>query len=605
MMPSEPLSQALSSMLPVRIPETLQRALGAVTGLSRLESLYQELAAPACGPFLCSRLLKRLQVRYRLSSEDRGQFPQTGATIIVANHPFGILDGAILLALLLSVRRDVKVLGNRILNTIPELAEFLIPIDTGSGALSTVQNIRSHRRVRRHLSEEGLLVVFPAGEVSHFQCRHCPIEDSPWSQVAAKIATARSRHGHPTTIVPVHISGSNSILFQIAGLFHPMVRTLLLARELLNKAGSEVILHAGTPISSARLMELSSNEERTDYLRWRTYLLADRSRYKARTARPLRTRVRPVEPRAVIPALSQEALSQEIVALGSRHMLTESGDLQVYLARATQIPTIMAEIGRLRELAFRAAGEGTGKSKDIDRFDACYLHLFLWNPCKREVVGAYLLIGTDMARRLTEKPSLYTATLFKYREEFLEQIDPALELGRSFIRLEYQRSFAPLLLLWRGIGKYLAAHPQYKILFGAVSISGTYGPVSRELMVSWLERRASLQARRHLVASRCPFRRKSELPENWLRDIDDLSGIIQDIDPEQRGVPVLLRQYLKLGGKLLAFNIDAKFSRALDGLVVVDLTQTEVKLLKRYLGEAEAEAFLRFHDSELRLVARA
>lgn len=604
-MPTKLVSQALSSMLPVRMSERMERALGAMTGLAQLEELYLELTASACGPFLCSRLLDKLRIRYRLSGEDRGQFPRSGATIVTANHPFGILDGAILSTLLLSVRSDVKMLANSILNTVPELAASLIPTDTRGGALSITANVRAVREAHRHLSDGGLLVVFPAGEVAHFQPRRRTNEDSPWSLVAAKITASRSRQGHPTTIVPVHISGSNSVLFQTAGLFHPTIRTLLLARELMNKAGSEIDVQVGTPISSVRLMELNSDEERTDYLRWRTYLLADRNRYKARTARPLRTRARPVEPRAVIPALSQSGLSQEVAALGSRHMLAEAGDLQVYLAKATQIPTILAEIGRLRELTFRGAGEGTGKSKDIDHFDACYLHLFLWNTCKREVVGAYRLIGTDVARAMPGKPCLYTATLFKYRNEFLEQIDPALELGRSFIRPEYQRSFAPLLLLWRGIGKYLAAHPQYKILFGAVSISGTYKPVSRELMVSWLERRASLETWKHLVASRCPFRRNSEVPENWLRDIDDLSGVIQDIDPKQRGVPVLLRQYLKLGGKLLAFNIDAKFSHALDGLIVVDLTQTDVKLLKRYLGGAEADAFLRFHKPGLRMAATA
>jgi putative hemolysin len=189
--------------------------------------------------------------------------------------------------------------------------------------------------------------------------------------------------------------------------------------------------------------------------------------------------------------------------------------------------------------------------------------------------------------------------LFNYGDQFLDQIDPALELGRSFIRPEYQRTFAPLLLLWRGIGRYLAEHPQYRILFGPVSISSDYQSVSRELMVGWLERRASLEKWKHLVSSKRPFRPKSVPPEHWLPEIDDLSTVIEDIEPNQRGVPVLLRHYLKLGGKLLAFNTDPEFSDVLDGLIVVDLTHTDKKLLKRYLGQVETETFLNFHKPHL------
>src|SRR5436305_4349582 len=206
-MPSELVSHALSSMLPVRMPATVQQALGAVTGLSQLQKLYGELADSACGPFLCSRLLEALQIRYRLSSEDRGQLPHSGATIVIANHPFGILDGAILSTLLVSVRSDVKILANSILK-IPELALSLIPTDTRGGALSIAANVRGVREAHRHLSDGGLLLVFPAGEVAHLQARRRTIDDSPWSLLAARITASRSRHSHPTSIVPVHINGS-------------------------------------------------------------------------------------------------------------------------------------------------------------------------------------------------------------------------------------------------------------------------------------------------------------------------------------------------------------------------------------------------------------
>src|SRR5581483_11652788 len=241
------------------------------------------------------------------------------------------------------------------------------------------------------------------------------------------------------------------------------------------------------------------------------------------------------------------------------------------------------------ELTFRAAGEGTGAACDLDRFDNEYLHLFLWNSANSEIAGAYRLAGTDKVKRL------YTSTLFEYDTGLLRSISPALELGRSFIRPEYQRSFHPLLLLWKGIGRYVADNPRYRILFGPVSISNDYHPVSRELMVTWLERYASMPGWKDLVKAKNPFRRRiSSAAVSLASDLDDLVAAVQEVEPSQRGVPVLLRQYLKLGGKLLAFNIDNKFSDALDGLILVDLTKTERKLLDRYLGRAEASTFLEY-----------
>jgi putative hemolysin len=168
------------------------------------------------------------------------------------------------------------------------------------------------------------------------------------------------------------------------------------------------------------------------------------------------------------------------------------------------------------------------------------------------------------------------------------------------VRQEYQKGFAPLLLLWKGIGAYIGANPRYKILFGPVSISNQYEAASRELMVSFLEKYAMLREWSGLVRNRCAFRKKRltgpqrpAFPEAGF-DVEDLSALVGDIEQRPAGVPVLLRQYLRLGGKLLGFNLDASFANALDGLILVDLTRTEPKLLDRYLGRSHAAAFLEF-----------
>jgi putative hemolysin len=318
-------------------------------------------------------------------------------------------------------------------------------------------------------------------------------------------------------------------------------------------------------------------------------LLAGRSEFKPKTSLPALSRARHRTTDVVKAAVDPSVLAVEVAALAREQRLFRAGDLEVYVTPAHAIPAVLEEIGRLREVTFRAVGEGTGKATDLDRFDSSYLHLFVWNAAKQEIVGAYRLAGTDVTS------DLYTATLFKYNDDFLRKMGPALELGRSFVRAKYQRGFAPLLALWKGIGAYIARNPRYKTLFGPVSISNQYQAVSRELMVAYLERGASLRDWTGFVSSRNPFRRHTRncLPPAGAFDLEDLSDCVADLEPTRTGVPVLLRQYLKLGGKLLGFNVDPEFSDALDGLIVVDLTKTEPKLLERYLGKAETQEFLK------------
>jgi putative hemolysin len=555
-------------------------------GLRRVDTLINSEGETRSLP---ERLLSRLAVTYRIGERDLRQIPRSGPVVIVANHPFGILEGVVLATVLARVRPDVRILANELLAVIPEIQDLLIPVDMAGGSSAARSNASSLRRSIEFLHGGGCLVVFPAGEVSHFQPRKRVITDSEWHTTVARIMETVSRKGTAVSAVPIYIRGSNSLLFQALGLIHPRLRTMLLAHELVNKRNRLVELRIGSPIASRKLLEIPTSKERTEYLRWRTYLLANRPGYKARTSLPLVSRGRrPL--RVVGSAVDQAVLSNEVRALGPERFLTKAGDLEVYIAPAGAIPRVLREIGRLREVTFRGVGEGTGKAADLDRFDEDYLHLFAWNPATNEIIGAYRLAGTDAIR------DLYTATLFKYGGAFLERMGPALELGRSFVRPEYQKGFAPLLALWKGIGAYVARNPHYKILFGPVSISNQYQAISRELMVTFLERHASLREWMSLVSTRNPFRRRGRtaaLPAASL-NIEDLSAAVSDLEPTGAGVPVLLRQYLKLGGKLLGFNVDPEFSDALDGLILVDLTKTEPRLLERYLGKAEASQFLAY-----------
>jgi putative hemolysin len=291
----------------------------------------------------------------------------------------------------------------------------------------------------------------------------------------------------------------------------------------------------------------------------------------------------------------------DIAALPADRLLVENAEFAVYAARAPELPHALDELGRLREITFRIAGEGTGRSTDIDRFDAYYWHLLLWNKEKQELAGAYRAGNTDEIIRAHGIKGLYTNTLFRYDEQLFLKIGSALELGRSFVRPEYQRQYAPLLLLWKGIARFVAAHPETPVLFGAVSISKEYSIVSRELIVRYFQQREDNGEFADLIQARTPFR--APKLRRWdcgaicsgLRDLDELAEPISDVEEDGKGLPILIKQYAKVGGRLVGFNLDRKFSDVVDGLVIVDLRQTDPSVLERYIGKEGYAAFRRFH----------
>jgi putative hemolysin len=486
---------------------------------------------------------------------------------VLANHPHGFLDAALLASLLLSLREDVKFLANPLLTGIEGLRDLIIPIDPDRS--DGQANGAGVRQALRFLDGGGLLVIFPAGQVSHFNGR--AICDPPWRESVARMLRLACRRSADLRVIPAFVEGRNSWWFQGAGLIHPRLRTALLLRELLSRRGSTVRIRLGKRTSAESILAARTDGEAMAYLRWRTDLLATKSPFKARTNRPL-TRARR-EARRIAPPVSPDLLASEIELL---EPLAESGAMVVYAANAWRIPSVLSEIARLREVTFREAGEGTGESEDGDRFDRHYEHLFIWHREHRTIAGAYRVCSTEVGVR-----GLYTATLFRYDDEFLRKLGPALELGRSFIRREYQRDFAPLLLLWKGIGRMVARSPGLTTLFGAVSISSEYQPASRQIMASFLRRFAWFDEMAALVSSRRDFVPRLD---SLAADVDELSAAVSDIEEKPAGVPVLLRQYLKLGGKLLGFNVDPEFANVLDGLIVVDLRRTDPKLLKRILG---------------------
>lgn len=559
-------------------------------GFRQLFQVYRRCVDAVEGDSFEARALKALDIHCCVDSSSIRQVPPTGPLIVAANHPTGIADGLVLIESIRRTRRDVRILANQLLAGIPELRDSCFFVDPFGSRSSANRSVAGLRAAHRWLRRGGAILLFPAGEVAWrkgfaaIRTGRTPI-DSVWHPTLGHLALATR-----ASIVPALVTGRNSLSFYAAGLFHPRVRTMLLGHELLKQRGTTFAIRFGRVLTHCDVDTASGPEQVTQLIR--------------RELDVLSTEGGDCRSTAISPAERGDQRVREIASLPPEAKLLSSGAFDVYCIDSTRIPNVLDEIGRLRETTFREVGEGTGSARDIDRFDRHYQQLFVWDRVQSEIVGAYRVGATDRILQRGCVSDLYTSTLFRYDDRLLAKIGPALELGRSFVRREYQRSHSPLLLLWKGIGELVARSPRYRILFGAVSISNRYAERSRALLCTYL-----LQHHRSDLAS---FVQAINPPLGILRlgvdtsavtRVDQLEDMVRGVEGE-RGIPVLLRHYLRLNAAVLGFNMDRSFGDALDALMMVDLASLASGRLRKYLGE-HAQTFLEYHAAQRTAAERA
>ncbi len=560
---------------------TVQKPLEAVLGVARLNEVYRNicrrcLANPERNFF--DHSLDELGVKYRIESGGLENIPESGAVFIVSNHPFGGVDGLILGSLVLSRRADSRILANSMLNRMPEIEPFVIPVNPFGTPKATRDNPTGLRAANKWLAEGHCLATFPSGFVSHFHSSTGGIHDAPWHPNVARLCRRQK-----AAVVPVFIEGLNSDAFQVFGTIHKRIRTGLLVRELFNKK-KEIVVRIGTPVQPSRFSKHGDDRELSRYFQMRSEIL----RYKEGAVEEAVEAVgEPVAERKAV-----DLLVGDVAGLPPECLLFEKGGYQVFSATAAQIPNLLHEIGRTREMTFRPVGEGTGKPLDLDRFDRHYHHLFLWNKEGSELVGAYRI---GMVDRILEEhgfDGLYSNTIFKYSDDAFDSLGKGktLELGRSYIVPSYQKRGTSLFLLWRGIVKFIRKNPGYTKLFGAVSISDKYHPLSKALMVRFLKRNKlqggfenKIRARKNPTCETHRSLRAFDYPGS-LPSLEDVSGLVSDLESDKKGVPTLLKHYLQLNGVILGIGVDQGFSDALDGFILVDIEKMDPALLRKYEG---------------------
>ncbi len=563
--------------IPRPVSAVLAHALKIRTLLGMLRALPPGLDARA----FAVEALRRLDIAVAPDPELAAKLPASGPLVIVCNHPFGGIDGLALMAALLPHRPDLKIMANALLGAFAPLRDCCLPLDVLSGSSAAGRNAASLRLADKALQEGRAVAFFPAGGVSFWQ-RGKGIVDSPWQTTAARFAL---RHKAP--VLPLYFEGRNSLLFSMAGLVHPLLRTLMLPKEMLRRKGGTVRLLAGRPVEAETLRLLGSPEAATEYLRQRSYSLGATLRRV-----PAATQARGMEPVAA----SQEpaALRRIIDALPADSLLLREGEYAVYCLRGEQSPVLLDEVGVLREHTFRLVGEGSGKARDVDAYDRDYYHLLLWHESQGRLAGAYRLGKAQELLAAHGPGGLYTSTLFRMGRRFFKEYGTALELGRAVVHPDFQREYAPLLLLWKGIGAFVLRNPEVRCLFGPVSMGLDYSPASLRAVIDYLSGQygspaLALQVRgRH--APEELLRRGSPIPLPGTLPYNGLVSLVRDMEGG-RGVPILFKHYLKLGGRIAAFHMDVTFN-SLDAFLLIDLAKAPKGMLERYMTPDGAAAFL-------------
>ncbi len=532
-----------------------------------------------------------LGLRFDIKEAELERIPKDGPFITVSNHPFGGIDGVLLIKLLCEQRPDYRVLANFLLYRVEQLQPFLFPVNPFENRKNIHSSVKGMRNALLHLKNGSSLGIFPAGEVSSYHIDNKRISDREWLTPALKFMKRAQ-----VPVVPVYFQGTNSKLFYLLGQIHPLLRTARLPSELFNKKNKTIKIRIGNPISVKDQDEFTSISQYGRFLRAKTYSLGT-SLPVDNFFKPKKKLVKHAEP--VAPPTPQEQLKEEIAFLNENDfLLFTNHDFHVYCAPANDIPNMLNELGRLREITFREVGEGTNKSIDLDEYDIYYHHLIIWDSINHRVVGAYRVgKGKDIIAQYGTK-GFYIKSLFKISKKFTPILRQSLELGRSFIIKEYQRKPLSLFLLWKGILYFLLKNPEYRYLVGPVSISNEFSKFSKGLIVDFIKYNYFDQQLARYIKPRNKFKlakkyktEKDILLNSANQDLKRLDKYIRDIQPSL-AIPILLKKYLQLNAKIIGFNIDPDFNDCLDGLIILDLYDVPMNTLEAFSKEIDDTTIL-------------
>ena len=539
-------------------------------------------------------ILNDCKIKFEIPEEDLKRIPKEGPFITISNHPLGGIDGVLLLKLVTEKRADYKIVANFLLQRVAPLKPYVMPVnpfETRKDAKSSIAGVKS---ALLHLREGKPLGIFPAGEVSTHKDGKLNV-DKPWEEGAIKLIKKAN-----VPVIPIYFHAKNSRLFYFLSKFSDTLRTAKLPSEIIQQRGRVIKVRIGKPISVKDQDTFKALPDFYKFIRRKTYMLANPFEKSNRLISSQKIKIKKAT-KKISPQRNSDLFITEVDALRETNSrLLQSKNYEVFFASAKDIPNLIHEIGRLREITFRAIGEGTNKEVDLDKFDNYYHHLLLWDAVAEKLVGAYRMgLGKEIYKKYGIK-GFYVQSLFRIEPELHQMMDNTIEMGRAFIRDEYQQKPMPLFLLWKGIVHVTLRYPQYKYLMGGVSISNQFSDFSKSLMIEFMKSHYYDPYIAQYIRPKKEYKVKLKDGDKDFvfdaskADMQKFDKIIDEIEPGILRIPVLIKKYVKQNARLVAFNVDPKFNNAIDGLMyikVADIPESTVKpVMEEFQLELERKA---------------
>jgi putative hemolysin len=558
-----------------------------VLRISSINKIYENNKHKSDLDFL-NGILDDCKIKFEIPEEDLKRIPKEGPFITVSNHPLGGIDGALLLKLLIEKRADYKIIANFLLHRIAPLKPYVMPVNPFETRKDAKSSIAGIKNALLHLREGKPLGIFPAGEVSTYKDGKLKV-DKPWEEGAIRLIKKAN-----VPVIPIYFHAKNSRLFYVMSKISDTLRTAKLPSEVMSQRGRVIKVRIGKPISVKDQDAYKEIPAFCEFIRKKTYMLANPYEKAHRLISAQNIKIKK-SARKIVPQRSTDSFIKEVTALREKDgRLLESKNYEVFFANAKDIPNLIHEIGRLREITFRAIGEGTNKDIDLDIYDQYYHHLFLWDREANYLAGAYRMgLGKEIYKTYGIK-GFYINTLFRIEPELHQMMEDTIEMGRAFIKGEYQQKPMPLFLLWKGIVHVTLRYPEYKYLMGGVSISNQFSDFSKSLMIEFMKSHYYDPYIAQYIRPKKEYKVKLKdgdkdfVFDATKADMQKFDKIIDEIEPGILRIPVLIKKYVKQNARLVAFNVDPKFNNAVDGLMYIKVADIPENTVKPVMEEFQA-----------------
>ncbi|QOG03298.1 lysophospholipid acyltransferase family protein [Flavobacterium sp. MDT1-60] len=568
-----------------------------VLKISTLNKIYDHNKHLEDVPFL-NGILDEMEIKFEIPEEDLKRLPKDGAYITISNHPLGGIDGILLLKLMLEREPNFKIIANFLLHRIVPLKKYIMPVNPFENHKDAKSSVVGIKETLRHLSDGKPLGIFPAGEVSTYKDGKLVV-DKPWEEGALKLIRKAK-----VPVVPIYFHAKNSKLFYWLSKIDDTLRTAKLPSELLTQKDRVIKVRIGKPISVNEQNEIESFEEYSEFLRKKTYMLANPFEKDSKLIDTASLKI-PKAPKKIVTPASESKMIAEVDALrNSDCRLLQSKNYEVFFATAKSVPNILHEIGRLREITFREVGEGTNESIDLDKFDQYYHHMFLWDDETKKIAGAYRMgLGSEIYPKYGIE-GFYLNDLFRFEPELHDMMHKSIEMGRAFIIKEYQQKPMPLFLLWKGIIHTTLRYPEHKFLLGGVSISNQFSDFSKSLMIEFMKSNYYDPYIAQYIHPKKAYKVKlKDADKDFIfdeaeSDLNKFDKIIDELEPGNLRLPVLIKKYIKQNARVVAFNVDPLFNNAIDGLMYIRIADIPESTMKPVIEEFQIELERKLSEKE-------